>query len=245
MEVTGPFKQDRKGLLYLELSDISTYGICFPKYQKPYGIPQKKTTFYGIYGMDKYLIKRVTTDPLLINQIRYLNMLLKLVERQCLVPSADLPFAYCINDLEVLGGIISKYYRDSLSTQQIVCEHPFSELKKYYDHEANEIDNFISLILDILHILIELVEAGIYYTDIRTSNFIVYNNMVKIVDFEPGYVFFFDRFGLHLKKMLQSYGRMVNELRKRCGFKPNLFAPGETLYETEKRVSEYRKVLTR
>lgn len=245
MELMEPFKQDRKGLLYVEKSDISTYEINFPKYQKPYGIPQKQATFYGIHNMDEFLIKHVATDPLLINQIRYLNMLLKLVERQSLVTTADLPFAYCINDLEVLEGIISKYYKDSLSTQQIVCAHPFSELKKYYDHEANEIDNFISLILDILHVLIELVEAGIYYTDVRTSNFVVYNNTVKIVDFEPGYVFFSDHFGIRLKKMLQSYGRMVNELRKRCGFKSIVFEPGESLYETEKRVSEYRKVLTR
>ena len=103
---------------------------------------------------------------------------------------------------------------------------------------------FCSLLLDILDLISKMYDKGIYYLDIHSGNFLLYNNDVKVIDFEPGHVYFRDR-EWNLKIMLNNYAILVERIRKRFGFKEIFFHSGIDFYNTEYNVKELKKRLER
>ena len=241
MEYVGPFKQDKNGLWYLDSKDIKTNEIFFKESGKSYS---KRTSFYEIEGVDNYFIKDSTMYPFFFNKSRHLKLLKKLIEKQNKFDDIDFPFAY-YKGLGLFKGIVNPYYKGALSLDNITVTRNFNALKNYYNHESDEIDNFQALFLDVLEILHQMYKNNIYYTDARLPNFVVFNNKVKIVDFEPGYVHFKDYDNWHLQRMLSAYASSVDSARKRYGFKTVKFNPGEDFYETELNLKSLCKRLER
>ena len=51
------------------------------------------------------------------------------------------------------------------------------ELNKYYCHDEDKIHNLFLLCQKVLHVLEELVENNMYYTDVHTNNFVFYEKI--------------------------------------------------------------------
>ena len=248
MELDKPFKQDKNGLWYVDFKDINTQVIHFPEIGK---CNAKKATFYKVEGMDNIIIKDTTEYPYFLNRHKHLKLLSELVKRQSRITDVDYPFAYC-KDYGILRGIVELFYLDSISINDIIYSIKYKNnlsqlevIKNYYNHENDNIDNIIVLLLNILELISKMHNNGVYYTDIRAGNFLLYNNEVKVIDFEPDYVRFKDRNGMYLDKILFNYASLVETILRRCGFEDVFFNAGEDFYETEKRVLSLRKSLER
>ena len=246
MEHQLPFKLDKKGIWYLDSSDIITKEIVFPRYNnRPYERPyENRTHFYTIDGIDDYIIKDCTMYPLLFNRSRNLKLLQELVKRQKDFSNIDFPVAY-YKGHEMLKGIVIPYYKDSVSLNELIYFKGFNKLKEYYNHDNNEINNVVNLLLDILKLIITMYKKGIYYVDINSSNFLVYNNIIKVIDFEPDHVFFSDRNNWHLNRILKNYELLVYNVINKFNFKPVLFHSGDDFYDTELNVKILTKRLER
>ena len=60
IELGEPFKKDNKGLYYLSSKDVIVNKIYIPQISNSYS---QNTTFYGIEGIDNYIIKDSTLYP--------------------------------------------------------------------------------------------------------------------------------------------------------------------------------------
>lgn len=244
MEYKEPFKQDKRGLWYLDSKDIVLKPLHFPQYIRPYGHYEEVRQFFEIEGMDNLIAKDSTEYPLFFNHTRNLNLIKKLCEKQEEIPEVDFTVGY-LKGIKMMKGIIVPYYKDSISVKGLATTHAFSDITNYYNHESNEIDNLFSILLDILNLLIVMYNKGVYYTDANSGNFVIYKNTIKVIDFEPEFVFFSDNSGKHLAKMLKKYSDLVNAVFKRYGFNNLGLFPQDDFYKTEKKVLELRKKIER
>lgn len=241
MEYKDPFKKDRKGLYYLDSKDVKTEDLPLKQFTESFG---EQAQFYKIEGINDYIIKDCTKYPLYFNRIRNLHLLKKIIEYQKYFDNIEFPVAY-YKDMEKLRGIVIPYYKGAISLKGIVSYYCSKDLLFYYSHSQDEIENFISLTLDILELISSLYDKGISYMDINLGNFLLYNNVVKLVDFEPGYVLFGDSNKWHLDTILTRYELLINRLRKALDLKPIVFHSGNDFYETEKNINSFRKKLER
>ena len=237
MEYNLPYKRDNKGRLYLDDNDIKIYELYVKQ------MSREHAHFFGIEGNDKIIIKDCTVYPRLFNRYQNLLLLDRLVKKQPEISKVDFPFGYYQKNGE-LKGILNPYYKDAPSINEVTSLYTFDELRKFYDHETDDIDNFLSLLLDILDLLNCLFEKGIYYLDIHSGNFLIFNNEVKVVDFEPGHVYFRDK-KWNLDLMLLHYGMLVDKLRRRYKFKDIYFNHGIDFYNAEQNVKALKKKLER
>ena len=242
MEHELPLRLDRKGLCYLEAGDVSCKEIVFRHHNnKPY---EYQAHFYTIDGTDNYIIKDCTMYPLLFNRKRNLKLLKELINRQKYFTNIDFPIAY-YKSYQMLKGIVIPYYKDSLSLYELLYFSSFSQLKEHYNHESNEIDNLISLLLDILELISTMYYKGMCYVDINSSNFVFYKNNVKVIDFEPSRIYFKDRDDWYLKRILSNYELLVEGVSRRYNFKPLLFNAGDDFYSAEESVKGLKRRLER
>lgn len=244
MEYKEPFKMDKRGLWYLDIKDIILKEIYFPQYVRPYGHYDERKPFYEIEGMDNILVKDSSEYPFFFNHTRNRNLIEKLYKKQEEIPEVDFTLGY-LKGFTMMKGILVPYYKGGISVQRLATSYSFRDIKNYYNHESNEMDNLFSILLDILHLLIIMYNKGVYYTDANSGNFIIYNNEIKVIDFEPEFVFFSDNSGKHLNKSLKKYTELVNAIFKRYGLNNLVFTQQEDYYKTEEKVLELRKRIER
>ncbi len=67
------------------------------------------------------------------------------------------------------------------------------------------------LLDDILSLLSIMYEHEVYYTDVDENNFVIWNNQIKVIDFDPYLVTFNDRY-TKLTRMLERYLRLLNRV---------------------------------
>lgn len=240
MNYQEPFRKDRNGLYYLDSRDIKIEELYVKQMSGSY---QDRAHFFAIKGIDDYIIKDSTMYPYFFNRPRNLKLLKRLVDKQSEFDNIDFPIAY-YKSFNILKGIVIPYYKDSASISELIYLHTFDELKNFYNHESDEIDNLISLLLDILELLSSMYDKGIYYIDVHSGNFLIYNNSVKVVDFEPGHVYFTDK-EWHLRLILYNYALLVDKIRRKYGFKDIFFRSGMDFYNTEYYVKDLKKKLER
>ena len=60
----------------------------------------------------------------------------------------------------------------------------------------------------------ELVNNNIYYLDIHSNNFLIYNNDLKLIDFEPSFVSFKEE---DLKYLVYNLVNMINRINSYLG----------------------------
>ena len=240
IELGEPFKKDNKGLYYLSSKDVIVNKIYVPQISNSYS---QNTTFYGIEGIDNYIIKDSTLYPYFNNRKRHLELLKELTIRQDMINRVDFPVAYYLSTF-IPKGIVIPYYKDYLSLRYIIYMYPFDDLVKFYHQESNELDNLTSLFIDILELVRYLFNNGIAYTDVNTSNFLIHDNDIKLVDFEPGFVNFVGNKNRDMLKALKKYEELISLVLKKYKFQEK-FNSGEDFYSTEKKVLELRKRLER
>ena len=241
MEIKELFKMDKKGLLYLDSRDIKIDEISFREIKKSY---RNKRQFFKIEGIDNYIIKDSTLDPFFFNTSRNKQLLEGLVKRQKDIPEVDFPIGY-YQDKGKMKGTIIPYYYDSVSLRKIIYLHNFEDLKDYYNHESNEINNLINLLLKILDLVSKMYYNGVIYLDVHSGNFVIKDNDIKVIDFDPGFVFFKDKDHDHYERILMNYATLVETICRRLNFKPILFNPECTFMETERKVKKLKRELER
>ena len=240
MELEKPFMLDKNGLYYLD-PKTKIEEIFINDFNKN---SNNRVSFYKIDGIDNYIIKDCTLYPYFFNRLRNMNLLKELVKRQDQFDNIDFPVAY-YERLKMLKGIVIPYYEEAITVRKLITFHYFGDLINYYCHDSNEMDNFICMLLDILTLIRIMYEKGIHYIDPNPGNFLVYNNIMKVIDFEPNYVFFDKNYDKHMQSTLRRFGEMVNYILLRFGFKNVVFYVGRDFSNTEKNILELRKRLER
>ena len=239
-ELSTPFKRDKKNLWYLDTRDVKLTPFKFIEIGKSYS---EKREFFYIEGVNDYIVKDTTMYPLLFNRTKTMSILKHFSDKQDLLLDIDFPIGYC-KDAVRLKGTIIPYYQDSISLCKIIYLHKLSELKNYYNHESDVIDNLISLCLSILDLIIKMYDQNISYLDIHSGNFLIYNNTVKVIDFEPSFVYFKNRYK-HYDRIIKNYTMLVERICRRFGFEEVLLYPAQTFIDTELRVKSLKKELER
>ena len=83
------------------------------------------------------------------------------------------------------------------------------------------------------------------FADVNTGNFIIYNNEIKVIDFEPGHIHFSDKYKKYMTQALSKYASLVDIICWKYRFKKVNFKSGEDFYSTEQNVLALRKRLER
>lgn len=184
-------KFDKEGLLYTD-DDSNLYKRLISLDKREY-----KNEFYASYfirlkGNDDYIIKTPVTLFTKKEREQYKELLIRLIEKQKVINNTEFPIGY-FKHFKKLAGLIIRYYKDGISLDNITKEKDINLIGKYYFHDDDNIRNLFLLFNEILDNLYEMFENGVYYTDIHSNNFIVNDNKIKVIDFDPGHVLFSDR----------------------------------------------------
>lgn len=203
----GLFYTDNRKLIKKPFLPIDHRGINENRYDQ--------CIFYSFDSTDEYIIKYHLNK--LSRDVRDMikEMLIILIEKQKDIPNVDFPIGYFQKRRYIAGEII-KYYKDTLSLDNICNDNDLLLLGKYYYHDENDIHNLFLLFDEYLTILYEMFENGVYYNDTNPGNIMLYNNQLKIIDFDPRRVKFdqkdkrliniLDNYTLFLKRVLNSFG---------------------------------------
>ena len=203
-------KVDKEGLLYLEDGDVSR--------KSPFLIDKRNFNceryysngFYRIPGSDDYIVKYSYTAFTRKERKCIKNMLYYLVSKQSLFPDIDFPIGY-YNDNRKLAGLIVKYYKDSVSCDDVFNMRDIFAISKYYAHDDGVVRNLFLLFNDILNLSEKLFEEGIYYIDLNPGNILLVDNEIKLIDFDHNYVKF-DNKDKCLASILGIYSRLMKEV---------------------------------
>ena len=130
------------------------------------------------------------------------------------IEDIDFPIGYYLEDNYARGQII-KYYKNSPSLFHLIKEKDINILDKYYYHDDDSIHNLYMILLDILNLIEELFENGVYYTDIHSGNFVINNNNIKLIDFDYNYIYFKNSTDMKLLDiLLWNYSRLFFSINK-------------------------------
>ena len=233
-----PFIQDPNGLFYINSEDVNIEEFSFNEITNSY---RKRRKFYYIDGIEDYVIKDTSKLPLLFNGTRTKMILKNFQINQDKFNDVDFPVAYFVDKTKIVGTVVP-FYKGAKSIKELTNLYSFSDLKKYYNHEDDEEENLIEMCLDILKIIKHLYDEDIVYRDISSGNFVVYNNDVKIIDFEPEYVHFIKNKKKYHDILLSNYNILVNYILRHYKFNDlEYYNPGENFYEAEVRVKHLIK----
>ena len=228
-----PFIQDHKGLFYVDNENIDPKPFYFNEVTSNFDY---RRAFYHINGVDDYIVKDTKRLPLFFNQTRTKKILRNFMEKQNSFKDIDFPVGYYLNNGKIEGTVITNY-TGANSVKVLTNVYKFENLKEFYNHEDDDFRNLVHLCLEILRLIREMFDGDIVYTDINSGNFLVYNNSVKVVDFEPDYVHFTKNKNRYLKLLLSNYNLLVNYILRHYKFYDlPYYSPGESFYEAENRV---------
>ncbi len=145
-----------------------------------------KSKFYELLALKEYLIKYSQIN---LNKEEYLTMLSIFKGMQSKITLTDFPIGY-YEEQGSLKGTIIPYYKNSISLLEITENKTLKDLKKYYHHDNDKLHNLYLLLNDILNILEELQDNSIGYVDSNPTNFLIKENQIKLIDFDPKYLLY-------------------------------------------------------
>ena len=181
-------KCDKNGLLYMEDRKVlKRASLLLDK--RNVSNRYYQNSFYRIDSTDDYIIKYSCNPFLKEDRKKMMIMLENLVAKQSQVPNVDFPIGY-FRQWHKLRGLIVRYYQNGVSVDNIIQADDIKSLEKYYCYDADNIHNLFLLLQNMLDVVYEMFENGIYYTDINPGNFILVDNQVKVIDFDSRFVFF-------------------------------------------------------
>lgn len=214
MELGEPFKKDKDGLYYIDSKDVEIEKFDFQEIVRPYA---KQRDFYHIKGISDYVIKDTSDSPEGFNTYRNKKLLKNCMKKRDSIPEVDFPVAYFKEEDKIKQ--IVPYYEDAISLRKLTSLYQFEELTNYYQHCDDENKNLVSLCLDVLNIIEKLYNQDVVYTDIGGGNFVIYNNSIKIVDFDPRFVHFTKFKKSYYELLLFHYTVLVDAIWRKFGFK--------------------------
>ena len=170
---------DNKGLYYFDEKSIGKE-IVFSL-----GKLEIKSKFYEIIDNPFLIIKKSDN----INEDELLSMLLRFKDLYEHIEKTDLPVNY-YKEKGIIKGQVIPYYEDSINLYNISKTKELDNLMNVYKKDDDKVHNLFLLYNDIVDIMEELYENGIYYYDSNSTNFVFKDNKVHLIDFDPKYVFF-------------------------------------------------------
>ena len=177
-------KFDSQGLPYFNISDKGKKIIFHTPNNK--NKKTNKSSFYELLTLKDYLIKYSHT---VLDKDTYFMMLKTFKDTQDKITLTNLPIGY-YEEKDTLKGTIIPYYKDSISLAEITESKNLDNLSKYYFHDDDKLHNLYILLNNILDILEELQNNGICYIDSNPSNFLIKDNQIKLIDFDPKYILY-------------------------------------------------------
>lgn len=188
---------DSNGLHYFDESDKGNqifYTLPTSRYKKT-----NNSYFYKLLTLKDYIIKYSKKE---INKDDYLQMLKIFQEIKDEITLTDFPIGY-YEEKGIFKGIVIPYYQNSISLLQVTENKTLDDLFKYYHHDDDKLHNLYVLLNNILDILEELQNSSISYLDSNPSNFLIKDNQIKLIDFDPKYIYY----GLNNKNISATLSR--------------------------------------
>lgn len=198
-------KVDKYGFLYLDEEYILNEELNYYD-----NLEKIKSRFFTIDSTDEYIVKYHLEK---LNNKEVLQMLEKVYSiNACKLSNIDFPIGY-YKENDKIRGLIIPNYPFTVSLRHAVIHN---NIDKYYNHSEDKRENVLYLLNDILKILENLYDNDIIYTDINPGNFVFWQNEIKIIDFDPKYIFYKEN-DFYFKMMLWNYRDLVCYVCKRCG----------------------------
>ncbi len=199
-------KLDGFNLLYYDNPIIKNYPLHLEK-----NMLNSKAFFYQLPLSSDYIIK-YQKKIMIYDEVK--EFLLKVNKIKKHIKDIDFPIGYYQEENDIRGMIIP-YYINSPSLYTISETKDINELSKYYYHDDDVVHNLFLLFLDILNLIEELCDYEIYYTDIHRGNFVIYENAVKLIDFDFKYIFYTrGQEDFYYKAILYDYEHLLFKLIK-------------------------------
>lgn len=203
---------------FLDKKKINIQQIVF-EYPSYTFIPRSK--FYKIEGNDEYIIK-VHNEFIFFEEVRIKRMLKKFYEVSDKLSNIDFPIAY-YQENSKLRGLVIPYYDKGISIRNVIKSNNSEKFMSLYNHSNNLEENFMYLYLEILSLLEKMYQEKISYLDIHGGNFIIYQNQIKVIDFDPRYVKFNNMF--YESYIINKYCHLINDLNTSFKLKNKLIFP--------------------
>ncbi len=198
-------KIDKNGLLYIDNDAFKRYPLNLNYNLKISNL------FYSLLNTDDYIIKYSLCS---LKQEQLIQMLMNFKKLQKNINDTDFPIGYYKEDDFIRGQII-KYYKNSPTLFKLIKEKDINIFGKYYYHDDDSIHNLYMIMLDILDLLEELFNNGVYYTDIHSGNFVIHNNQIKLIDFDYNFIHFMKNIDKELLDiLLWNYSRLFFYVNK-------------------------------
>ena len=208
LKLPSDLKKDGKGLYYFDKKLTYDNLIIFDHYFD--NVDNYKPLFYHASGTNDYIIKH---DINLSNGKDYINMLKQFNLLREKISNVDLPIGYYKDRFKVKGTIV-RYYENSKSLKNIMSHYGLNEINNFYEHDEDNLHNLFLMLENILSLLEEMYQNGMYYYDTNDGNFVIYKNAVKIIDFEPCRVSFtYDNNSFSL--IIANYLKLVRKVLER------------------------------
>ena len=129
IQLDKPFKEDNKGLFYIDSDDVELEEFRFNEITSNYC---RKRVFYRIKGVDDYVIKDTSKLPLYFNEYLNKRLLKNFQINQDKFNDIDFPVAYFLDKKKVVGTVVP-YYKDSNSLKVLSNIYRIGDLKNFYD----------------------------------------------------------------------------------------------------------------
>ena len=194
-------KMDINGILYLDKY------IKKDDYIKT--LESRYSRFYNLFSTNEYIIKYNLQTLSQNDIIGMKDMLNNINEVRSKIPSIDFPIGYYLEN-DLLRGLIIYYYNNAISLKKIFCNYSITDLFKYYAYDDNPYKNLILLYLEIISLMEELLDNKIFYLDIHGGNFVLCNNQVKLIDFEPSQLVFGTNNNILYEKIIYILKLLIN-----------------------------------
>ncbi len=205
-------KRDKDGLLYTDDKNLIKDNMFLDK--REIDLDQKYFT-HGYFRLNStldYIIKYSYTELTKNQSDEFKMMLYELVSKQKDVLKTDFPIGY-FRERKKVNGLIIKYYPNGISLDNLLKEHDINLIKNYYYLDDDMVHNVFLMLENLIDNICEMFYNGVYYTDINLGNFILTDNEIKVIDFEPANVKFDNR-DLRLRYILQYLSSLIFKVLK-------------------------------
>lgn len=206
-------KQDSDGLLYIDNGISLSSKINFQSHKNG----QARYQFLEIPSTSDYIIKYQNFPVIYSDEVELKRLLKELLKIQEKIRDIDFPLGYYVEDGRIKGQIIRNYH-DVPSLNVFSKDEDLESIAKYYYQDDDMCHNLILLYLNILDLIEEMIAYSIYYLDIHGGNFVLFNNEVKLIDFEPKQIFFTNDFNM-INRILMQCKFLINTINYNLWFK--------------------------
>jgi len=207
----GKLLTDENGLYYVNINDVKDnlikLNFIHNEYKSSELLSQNsKYDFFGLSELDDYVLK-ICTNYCHSNMYSQIYLLKKFNELRNKLIDIDFPIGYVSDNGKIIGQVI-KNYPHSISLRNASINFSLFELKSYFYRDDDDLHNLFLLYHEILNLLEAAYENNFIYCDVNPGNFLLYDNNVKLIDFENEYMFFYQG-NYNIRYVLRAYLNMI------------------------------------